>query len=163
MARHADRSSLDKLLCTCTHFLMTQGNGMGYGWVSYGFGLAFFFPLLCLSYISAHVNPATCLALWIMGDLGPGDFFALAASEFAGMFVAACLMWVSCMPLPFLLVENFRMILTLHRVCLAMLGLWTVFQWRILLAQNLAAWLSKHVVYAVCQVLRSLTSLPSRL
>ena len=71
-----------------------QGNGMGYGWVSYGFGLAFFFPLLCFSHISAQVNPATCLALWVRGELGPGDFFALAAAECAGMFAGACLMWV---------------------------------------------------------------------
>lgn len=72
---------------------------MGYGWVSYGFGLSFFFPLLCFSYISAHVNPATCLFLWVLGELGPGDFFALAASEFAAMFVAACLVWVRlCQP-----------------------------------------------------------------
>ena len=73
---------------------------MGYGWVSYGFGLAFFFPIVSLSYISAHVNPAFCLALWVMGDLRPGEFFALAASEFAGMLVGACLMWVCLVFLP---------------------------------------------------------------
>lgn len=87
---------------------LMQGNGMGYGWVSYGFGLAFFFPQLCFSYISAHVNPAFCLFLWVLGDLGPGDFFALAASEFAGMFVAACLVWVRTEPSKLSLKVNYH-------------------------------------------------------
>lgn len=52
----------------------TKGSGMGFGWISFGFGLAFFVPILILGYISAHLNPAALLALWVLGDLDAGRF-----------------------------------------------------------------------------------------
>ena len=33
----------------------TKGHGMGYGFVSLSFGIAFFFSILCFGYISAYM------------------------------------------------------------------------------------------------------------
>lgn len=77
-----------------------QGKGMGFGWIAYGFGLAFFFAILTLGYISAHVNPAMCLGLLIVGKINGVEFIALSLSEFAGMFVGAVFVYVRPSVLP---------------------------------------------------------------
>lgn len=66
---------------------------MGFLPVAVGFGLAFGLAISMFSYASAHVNPATLLALWILGDINGTDFLALTASEFAGAFVGAVLVF----------------------------------------------------------------------
>jgi glycerol uptake facilitator protein len=42
---------------------------MGWLAVALGFGLSFGVVITMLGYISAHLNPATCLALWVIGDV----------------------------------------------------------------------------------------------
>jgi glycerol uptake facilitator protein len=40
---------------------------MPFGWIALGFGQAFVFPIMVLGKVSAHLNPATCLGLWVIG------------------------------------------------------------------------------------------------
>jgi glycerol uptake facilitator protein len=42
---------------------------MGWGFVALGFGLAFGVAIEMFGYISAHLNPATCLTLLILGKI----------------------------------------------------------------------------------------------
>ncbi|KAJ1568717.1 hypothetical protein HK405_014639 [Cladochytrium tenue] len=76
----------------------TKGHAMGYGWVAYGFGLAFGVAIQFFSYASAHINPAMCLALWINGSLDGKDFVALSLAEMAGGFVGACFVYIYFLP-----------------------------------------------------------------
>eukprot|EP00884_Botryococcus_braunii_P010872 jgi/Botrbrau1/19787/Bobra.0124s0035.1 len=71
---------------------------MGFGWIAYGFGLAFFFAILTMGYISAHVNPAMCLGLLVVGKINGVEFICLALSEFAGMFVGAVFVYLHFLP-----------------------------------------------------------------
>lgn len=80
---------------TCTIWgVLVQGKGMGFGWIAYGFGLAFFFPIFTLGYISAHLNPAMCLGLLAVGEINGQTCIALSACEFAGMFLGALFVYV---------------------------------------------------------------------
>ena len=82
---------------------------MGFGWVTYGFAFSFFVAIACFGQISAHLSPAYCLGLWLLGELDAADFFALSAAELAGAIVGAMLVRVvlgrvssqdACMPKP---------------------------------------------------------------
>lgn len=42
---------------------------------------------LSVQHISAHMNPAYCLGLWLIGDLDAADFFALSAAELGGAII----------------------------------------------------------------------------
>lgn len=76
----------------------TKGRAMGWGFVALGFGLAFGVGIMMFGYISAHVNPATCLALWVIGKMPFTHLLAISASELAGMFVGALLVWLHFLP-----------------------------------------------------------------
>ncbi|KAJ3209230.1 hypothetical protein HDU67_006310 [Dinochytrium kinnereticum] len=76
----------------------TKGHSMGFGWIAFGFGMAFTTAIQIFSYASAHINPAACLALWVRGDLDAVDFFALSAAEMCGGFAAACLVYLFFLP-----------------------------------------------------------------
>lgn len=67
---------------------------MGFGWVAYGFAFSFFVAIACFGQISAHLNPAYCLGLWLLGDLDAADCFALSAAELAGAMLGATI----CLP-----------------------------------------------------------------
>ena len=67
---------------------------MGWGFVALGFGMSFGVVIMMLGYISAHLNPATCLALWVVGKVSFTTFLALSAAEFAGAFAGSCLVWL---------------------------------------------------------------------
>lgn len=54
--------------------------------------------ILILGYISAHVNPAMCLALLILGKINGLEFVAAVAGEFVGGFVGAVLVWLHYLP-----------------------------------------------------------------
>jgi len=53
----------NELLCR------TKGRSMGWGMVALGFGLSFGVCIMMLGYISAHLNPASVLALLILGKI----------------------------------------------------------------------------------------------
>ncbi|KAJ3267830.1 hypothetical protein HK104_005597, partial [Borealophlyctis nickersoniae] len=76
----------------------TKGHAMGFLPVALGFGLAFGFARSMFAYASAAMNPAALMASWVLGDLSAGDFFALAASEFAGAFLAGVLVFLYFWP-----------------------------------------------------------------
>lgn len=44
------------------------------------------------------MNPAYCLALWLIGELSAGDFFALSAAELGGAMIGAVLVWLFYLP-----------------------------------------------------------------
>lgn len=50
------------------------------------------------NYISAHLNPASCLALLVLGEIDGKTFVGLALSEFAGAFAGAVLVWLHFLP-----------------------------------------------------------------
>ncbi|KAI9193585.1 aquaporin-like protein [Polychytrium aggregatum] len=76
----------------------TKGHGMGFGWIAVGFMAAFIIPLIIFGYASAHVNPASCMALWVMGKISGWEFLALSASEMAGGFLGSMLMYLFYLP-----------------------------------------------------------------
>ncbi|KAL4444176.1 hypothetical protein ABPG75_011913 [Micractinium tetrahymenae] len=76
----------------------TKGSRMGWLGVSLGFGLSFGVVIYMFGYISAHLNPATVLALWVIGEVSFTHFLALAASEFLGAFLGACLVFLHYLP-----------------------------------------------------------------
>lgn len=76
----------------------TKGQGMGFGWVAFGFGFAFFVSLAIWNSVSAHMNPAFVLGLWVLGEVSAADFFALSAVELGGAMVGALLVWLYHLP-----------------------------------------------------------------
>lgn len=78
--------------------IYTQGSAMGWGFVALGFGLSFGVSIMMLGYISAHLNPATCLALWILGRMDIVEFIAAVSGEFLGAFIGAFLVWLHYLP-----------------------------------------------------------------
>lgn len=76
----------------------TKGARMGWLAVALGFGLSFGVTIWMLGFISAHLNPATCLALWVIGKISFLHFLALSAAEFAGAFIGACLVFLHFLP-----------------------------------------------------------------
>ena len=42
---------------------------MGWGFIALGFGLSFGVVIMMFNYISAHLNPATIMALWVLGKV----------------------------------------------------------------------------------------------
>ncbi|KAI8910075.1 aquaporin-like protein [Entophlyctis helioformis] len=76
----------------------TKGHGMGFGWIATSFGMSFGVSIIMFGYASAHINPAMALALWLIGRLSTGDFFAIAAAEIAGGFIGAVGMYITYLP-----------------------------------------------------------------
>ncbi|EIE19977.1 aquaporin-like protein [Coccomyxa subellipsoidea C-169] len=76
----------------------TKGQGMGFGWTAFGFGFAFFVSLAIWNGVSAHMNPAFVLGLWLIGEVDAADFFALSAAELGGAMVGALLVWIHYLP-----------------------------------------------------------------
>ncbi|KDD76971.1 hypothetical protein H632_c51p0 [Helicosporidium sp. ATCC 50920] len=71
---------------------------MGWGFVAMGFGLSFGIAIQLLGMISAHINPASSLALLILDQLSGTEFVALSASQFCGAFIGAILVWLHFLP-----------------------------------------------------------------
>ena len=70
LCRPACRLAAGRAGCPgCPRPLAVQGNRMGWLAVAFGFGLSFGVTIMMFGYISAHLNPATCLALWVMGKV----------------------------------------------------------------------------------------------
>ncbi|KAJ3099183.1 hypothetical protein HK100_004941, partial [Physocladia obscura] len=43
----------------------TKGHALGFGFVAFGFAMAFTFAIQIFGFASAHINPTICLSLWI--------------------------------------------------------------------------------------------------
>jgi len=96
-----------------TMLLVTMGNGVvagvalkgskaqnaGYLVVVLGWGLAVALAIYAVGRVSdGHLNPAVTLALFVNGDF-PGDrVLGYIASQFAGAFAGAILVWIHYMP-----------------------------------------------------------------
>eukprot|EP01026_Neomeris_dumetosa_P013345 TRINITY_DN14671_c0_g1_i12.p1 TRINITY_DN14671_c0_g1~~TRINITY_DN14671_c0_g1_i12.p1 ORF type:complete len:477 (-),score=44.35 TRINITY_DN14671_c0_g1_i12:671-2101(-) len=76
----------------------TKGHELGFGWVAFGFATAFFLGIQFFGFISAHLNPAMCLALAIVGDISWSDWLALSVAEFMGAFFGAVFVWIHYLP-----------------------------------------------------------------
>lgn len=76
----------------------TKGSRMGWLGVAFGFGLSFGVVIFMFGYISAHLNPAAVMALWVTGEVSFTHFLALSASEFLGAFLGACLVFGHYLP-----------------------------------------------------------------
>ena len=65
-------------------WLDVQGHGQPFGWIALGYGLSFGIAIEILGSVSAHVNPATCIALWITGvDLRVSSWHCGAPTGFS--------------------------------------------------------------------------------
>ena len=59
----------------------TKGHAVGFGWVALGFAFSFSFGIFLFTNVSAHLNPAFCLTLWINGIINGTAFVALSAAN----------------------------------------------------------------------------------
>jgi glycerol uptake facilitator protein len=72
------------------HLNKTKGRGtIGFGFIALGFGMAFAIPLVVFGFVSAHLNPAMSLALFVLGKIDIVEALVCIGGEFAGMFVGA--------------------------------------------------------------------------
>eukprot|EP00123_Amoebidium_parasiticum_P013476 comp21977_c0_seq1/m.31749 comp21977_c0_seq1/g.31749 ORF comp21977_c0_seq1/g.31749 comp21977_c0_seq1/m.31749 type:complete len:461 (-) comp21977_c0_seq1:670-2052(-) len=77
----------------------TKGAGsLGFGWISFGFGLAFAIPIQMFGYMSIYMNPGTLIAAWINSWEDPAAVFCLMAAEFVGAFLGAVFMFLHHAP-----------------------------------------------------------------
>ncbi|GAX72731.1 hypothetical protein CEUSTIGMA_g187.t1 [Chlamydomonas eustigma] len=76
----------------------SKGQSMGFGWISLGYGLAFFVPGVFFGHVSANLNPAICIADLVMGKSTFLEFLALSASEIVGAFLGAVCTWLHWIP-----------------------------------------------------------------
>jgi glycerol uptake facilitator protein len=75
-----------------------KGNGIGFGWISFGYGMGFLFPILAFWDMPALFNPAFCIALWILGSLHWYEVFVLSACQVSGAFCGAVCVWIHYKP-----------------------------------------------------------------
>jgi len=80
------------------HLLQTKGGSFGFGFIALGFGMAFAIPIIMFGFVSAHLNPAMSLALFILDKMDYKEFLVCVAGEFLGMFVGAVLTFVHYFP-----------------------------------------------------------------
>ncbi|KAI8619586.1 aquaporin-like protein [Chytriomyces sp. MP71] len=76
----------------------TGGNGMGAGWIAFGFGMAFTFPIMMFGYGSSYFNPAMALAGLMRNEISVRDYFALAASQMVAGFCAGIFVYLLYLP-----------------------------------------------------------------
>lgn len=80
------------------HLARTKGGSFGFGFIAFGFGMAFAVPLVMFNFVSAHLNPAMCTALLITGTIEWDEFLVASAGEYVGMFAGALLVWMHYWP-----------------------------------------------------------------
>jgi len=80
------------------HLIQTKGGSFGFGFIALGFGMAFAIPIIMFGFVSAHLNPAMSLALFILDKMDYKEFLVCVAGEFLGMFVGAVLTFVHYFP-----------------------------------------------------------------
>ncbi|AGE56437.1 glycerol uptake facilitator protein [Paramecium bursaria Chlorella virus NE-JV-1] len=80
------------------HLNKTKGNEFGFGFVAFGFGMAFAIPLVIFGFVSAHLNPAMSLALFVLKKIDAIEALVCIGGEFLGMFVGATLTFLLYFP-----------------------------------------------------------------
>lgn len=80
------------------HLCRTKGGKFGFGFIAFGFGMAFAIPIVMFGFVSAHLNPAMSLALFILGKMDWKELLVCCGGEFLGMFVGAFLMYLHYLP-----------------------------------------------------------------
>ncbi|KAJ3061262.1 hypothetical protein HDU98_002822 [Podochytrium sp. JEL0797] len=76
----------------------TKGHHFGFGFVAFGFGMAFTFGITMFGHSSAALNPAMALCNFVRGEIIFTDFLALGASEILGAFCGAMFPFVMYYP-----------------------------------------------------------------
>jgi len=81
------------------HLAKTKGGGsMGFGFISFGFGMSFAIPIVMFGFVSAHLNPAMCIALLVLGKVDAKEAFVAIGGEVIGMFLGATAMYLLYIP-----------------------------------------------------------------
>ena len=81
------------------HLLKTKGgNSVGFGFIAFGFGMSFAIPIVIFGFVSAHLNPAMCIALLILGKIDAEEAFVSIGGEMVGMFLGAIVMYLLYFP-----------------------------------------------------------------
>lgn len=81
------------------HLLKTKGgNSIGFGFIAFGFGMSFAIPIIIFGFVSAHLNPAMCIALLVLGKIDATETFVAIGGEMLGMFLGAVAMYLLYFP-----------------------------------------------------------------
>ena len=81
------------------HLLKTKGgNSVGFGFIAFGFGMSFAIPIIIFGFVSAHLNPAMCIALLVLGKINAEEAFVSIGGEMVGMFLGAIAMYLLYFP-----------------------------------------------------------------
>jgi len=81
------------------HLLKTKGgNSVGFGFIAFGFGMSFAIPIIIFGFVSAHLNPAMCIALLFLGKIDAEEAFVSIGGEMVGMFLGAIAMYLLYFP-----------------------------------------------------------------
>ena len=80
------------------HLLKTKGHGIGFGFIAFGFGMAFAIPIIIFGFVSAHLNPAMCIALLVLGKTDVEETLVAIAGEVCGMFFGAVAVYMLFLP-----------------------------------------------------------------
>ena len=81
------------------HLLKTKGgNSVGFGFIAFGFGMSFAIPIIVFGFVSAHLNPAMCIALLVLGKIDAEEAFVAIGGEMVGMFLGAVAMYLLYFP-----------------------------------------------------------------
>src|SRR5688572_10767186 len=77
----------------------TKGESAGFLTIVLGWGLAVTLAIYAVGAVSgAHLNPAVTLALWLNNDFTTMKVAGYIASQFAGAFSGAVIVWLFYMP-----------------------------------------------------------------
>jgi len=80
------------------HLAKTKGSSFGFGFIAFGFGMAFALPLVIFGFVSAHLNPAMCIALLVLDKISVKETIVAIGGEFVGMFLGAVAMYLLYFP-----------------------------------------------------------------
>ncbi len=81
------------------HLLKTKGgNSVGFGFIAFGFGMSFAIPIIIFGFVSAHLNPAMCIALLVLGKIDATEALISIGGEMIGMFLGAIAVYLLYFP-----------------------------------------------------------------
>ena len=81
------------------HLLKTKGgNSVGFGFIAFGFGMSFAIPIIIFGFVSAHLNPAMCIALLVLGKIDAEEALISIGGEMVGMFIGAIALYLLYFP-----------------------------------------------------------------